>query len=211
MLQLPVPVVPIGIRNIMPEAAAGGVEFLQMLKSVVRWRLPAIAGELSSFIFNVNYKVQLPPVKLTAFAPPRSSAFENHGTCPPAGDGRFDCRRRASSASNFFNVSFTVVFDDEVNGCLTRRSKGAARPAQAKIIRKGAAIPVGPRPPAARPCASCASSRSRNLVCRMATCRARSQLRITRLERNFDVSGQGVRRHAHFHRHAENVRRAGPG
>src|ERR1035438_2920209 len=42
MFKLPMPVVPIGIGNIAPKAAAGGVEFLQKLESVVRWRLPAL-------------------------------------------------------------------------------------------------------------------------------------------------------------------------
>jgi hypothetical protein len=42
MLQLPAPIIPIGIRNIVPEAAAGGAEFLQRLEPVDRWRLSAI-------------------------------------------------------------------------------------------------------------------------------------------------------------------------
>jgi len=36
-------------------------------------------------------------------------------------------RRCASSASNFLNVPFMIVFDDEVNGCLTQRSTGEVR------------------------------------------------------------------------------------
>jgi hypothetical protein len=54
VFELPAPVVPVGIGNIVPEAAAGGVEFLQRLESVVRWRLPAIRRELSSFIFSME-------------------------------------------------------------------------------------------------------------------------------------------------------------
>src|ERR1017187_3874359 len=40
------------------------------------------ADELSSFIFNVNYKLKLPPVKLTTLRCRRSSAVNNHGDLP---------------------------------------------------------------------------------------------------------------------------------
>ena len=42
VFQLPAPVVPVGVGNVVPETASGGVEFFQSLKTVTRWRLLAI-------------------------------------------------------------------------------------------------------------------------------------------------------------------------
>ena len=41
VFELPAPVVPVGVGNIMPETAPGGVEFLQKLELVACWRLLA--------------------------------------------------------------------------------------------------------------------------------------------------------------------------
>ena len=44
VLELPAPVVPVGVGNVAPEAASGGLEFFQGLKRTARRRLLAVGG-----------------------------------------------------------------------------------------------------------------------------------------------------------------------
>ena len=68
VLELPLPVVPIGLGNVLPEAPSGRVKFLERMETVTRWRL-VVGRSWGSGVavhrLQAHYRGQPGAVKLT--------------------------------------------------------------------------------------------------------------------------------------------------
>ena len=133
VFELPAPVIPIGVGNIVPEAAPGGVKFLERSgvggPPAAPLRRPMIC---LSFILSVaNYKCGFSPVKLAVLAADRArSALQlalRLSCCRvkiSAWTAASSVWRCASRASSFFNVSPAPGF----RGGFLIQTVGAAAP-----------------------------------------------------------------------------------